>query len=242
MPQELETPELEATPEIKAGDAVYTIQDLAYEVLSTKDIGVELGMPIVNYLGEIYNLESYLDKDTAETIYSEVKADKPKYDTVTEALNELGLLDIEILEAEDFEYDSFVRDMLSTYQTGTGKTIKELIYMDSLIPGVFPFENNLDKIYRELDYTDDFTSLAKVYDNYGLLADSLPMEEQVKEQEVTDLPLEELREYTPSTIRDTIPPISNTVQPGLTGLVACIKPDAAAVVAWASGNKAAANQ
>ncbi len=237
MPQELESPELEATPEIKAEGAVYNIQDLAYEILSVDDIGVKRGMPLVNYLGEIYNLESYLDKDTAETIYSEVKADKPKYSTVAEALNELGLLDIEVLEAEGFDYDSFVRDMLSTYQTGTGKTTKELIYMDSLVQGVFPFENNLDKIYRELDYTDDFTSLAEVYDNYGLLADSLPL----KEEEITDLPLEELKEYTPSTIRDTIP-IPNTVQPGFNGLVVCITPDVAAAVAWASGNKAAANQ
>lgn len=238
MPQELETPELEATPDIEVNEMPYNIQDLAYEVLSIKDIGVELGTPLVNYLGEIYNLESYLDKDAAETIYSEVKADKPKYGTVAEALYELGIFDTEALEAEDFDYESFLNAMLSTYQTGTEKTTKELIYIDSLVPGVFPFENNLDKIYRELDYTDDFTSLAEVYDTYGLLADSLP----VKEQEMIDLPLEELREYTPSTIRDTIPPIPETVQPGLNGLVACITPDAAKAVTWASGNKAAANQ
>ena len=241
MPQELEIPELEATPEMKAEDAVYNIQNLAYEVLSVDDIGVKLGSLLVNNLGEMYGLE-YLDEDTAKTIYSKVKADKPKYDTVAEALNELGIFDTEALEAEDFNYDSFVRAMLSTYQTGTEKTTKELIYIDSLVPGVFPFENNLDKIYRELDYTDDFTDLTEVYDTYGLLADTLPMKEQVKEQEMTDYPLEELKEYTPSTVRGTIPPISNTVQPGLTGLVACIKPEAAAVVVWASGNKATANQ
>ena len=54
--------------------------------------------------------------------------------------------------------------------------------------------------------------------------------------------LEELKEYTPSTIRDTIPPIPETVEPGFNGLVACITPDAAKAVAWASGNKVAANQ
>jgi len=241
MPQELETPELEAAPEIKVESVTYSIEDLAYKILSVDDIGVKLGSLLVNNLSEIYGL-GYLDIDAAETIYSEVKADKPRYSTVAEVLNELGLLDIEALEAEGFDYDSFVKDMLSTYQTGTEKTTKELIYMDSIIPGAFPFENNLDKIYRELDYTDNFTSLAEVYDNYGLLADSLPMEEQVKEQEVTDLPLKELREYTPSTIRDTIPPLSNTVQPGFKGLAACITPDAAKAVAWASGNKAATNQ
>ncbi|NOQ38325.1 hypothetical protein GQ472_05550, partial [archaeon] len=209
MPQELETPELEAPQEIKVESTVYSIEDLAYKILSVDDIGVKLGSLLVNNLGEMYGLE-YLDEDTAKTIYSEVKADKPKYGTVAEALNELGIFDTEALEAEDLDYDSFVRDMLSTYQTGTEKTTKELIYMDSIIPGVFPFENNLDEIYRKLDNTDDFTSLAEVYDNYGLLADSLPL----NEQELADLALEPLREYTPSTIRDTIPPIPDTVQPG----------------------------
>ncbi|MCK4927097.1 MAG: hypothetical protein KAS11_01410 [Candidatus Aenigmarchaeota archaeon] len=237
MPQELETPELEAAPEIKVESVAYNIQDIAYEILSVDDIGVKLGSLLVNNLGEMYGLE-YLDEDTAKTIYSKVKADKPKYGTVAEALNELGIFDTKALEAEDFNYDSFIRAMLSTYQTGTEKTTKELIYMDSIIPGVFPFENNLDKIYRELDYTDDFTDLTEVYDTYGLLADTLPM----KEQEMIDYPLEGLKEYTPSTIRDTIPPIPDTVQPGLTGLVACITPDAAAAVNWASGDKATANQ
>ena len=237
MPQELETPELEAAPEIKVESVAYNIQDIAYEILSVDDIGVKLGSLLVNNLSEIYGL-GYLDKDAAETIYSEVKANKPKYGTVAEALNELGIFDTEALEAEDLDYNSLVKDMLSTYQTGTEKTTKELIYMDSIIPGVFPFENNLDKIYRELDYTDDFTSLAEVYDTYGLLADTLPMEEQ----EMIDYPLEGLKEYTPSTIRDTIPPIPETVQPGFKGLVTCITPDAAAAVNWASGNKAAANQ
>ncbi len=241
MPQELETPELEAAPEIKVESVAYNIQDIAYEILSVDDIGVKLGSLLVNNLSEIYGL-GYLDKDAAETIYSEVKADKPKYGTVAEALNELGIFNTEALEAEDFNYDSFVRAMLSTYQTGTEKTTKELIYMDSLVPGVFPFENNLEKIYRELDNTDDFTDLTEVYDTYGLLADTLPMKEQVKEQEMTDYPLEELKEYTPSTVRGTIPPIPETVQPGFKGLVACITPDAAKAVAWASGDKAAANQ
>ncbi|MCK5235004.1 MAG: hypothetical protein KAJ88_04115, partial [Candidatus Aenigmarchaeota archaeon] len=84
MPQELETPELEAAPEIKVESVAYNIQDLAYKVLSVDDIGVKLGSLLVNNLGEMYGLE-YLDEDTAKTIYSKVKADKPKYGTVAEA-------------------------------------------------------------------------------------------------------------------------------------------------------------
>lgn len=144
------------------------VMDVAEAILSVDGIGVAIGTENIDYLTELYNLES-IDAETIKSIYAEAKEKGPKYDTLTEALMDVGLLDADALYSTSFNYDSFVNCMISTYQVGTKKTIKELIELDDLAPGAFTFENNLNSIYNGLDNTHEFTSLLEVYNNHGLL-------------------------------------------------------------------------
>lgn len=145
------------------------VMAVAEAILSVEGIGVVIGTENIDYFTELYDLES-IDTETINEIYTEVKEDGPKYGTLTEALADVGLLDTDALYSTSFDYDSFIEGMLSTYQVGTKKTIKELIELDDLAPGAFTFENNLNSIYQSLDNTHEFASLLEVYNTHGLLA------------------------------------------------------------------------
>ncbi|NOQ55634.1 MAG: hypothetical protein GQ477_02390 [Nanohaloarchaea archaeon] len=171
-------------------------ESLAAKILSVKGVGEKIGYTIVNDFTDIYSLKS-IDKETISQIYSEVMENGPKYETFTEALNEMGILDTDALYSTGFDYGSFVEDMLSTYQWGTKKTINELIELDDITPDAFTFENNLDKIYRNLEDTCEFSSLAEVYKNHGLLTELiLPTETPV---DVMDTIVNSQKDYMPQT-------------------------------------------
>ncbi|MBW6461657.1 MAG: hypothetical protein K0B07_01255 [DPANN group archaeon] len=175
------------------------VMSVVKAILSVDGIGVKIGTENINYLTELYSHES-LNSETIKDIYAEAKEDGPKYGTLTEALADVDLLEIDALYSTDFNYDSFVESMLSTYQVGTKKTIKELIELGDRAPGAFTFENNLENIYQNLDDTSAFSSLLEVYNNHGLLATPVLPAEMNTEVSVPVIP-----ERTPDiTMQPTI--------------------------------------
>ena len=175
----------------------------ASEILSVKGIGEKIGSIIVNEFTDLYGL-GYIEKETISKIYSEVMEDGSKYDTFTEALEAMDLLNTDTLYSTDFNVDTLIEGMLSTYRWGSQKTMDEVSALGLFDKNLYDevlFKKELDKTYRDLEDTCEFASLIEVYNNHGLLAAPI----------LPDKTYADVTETTPVDVMETLMPQTTTM-------------------------------
>lgn len=150
----------------------HSAEQIATEIMSVDDVGVEIASSIMPGIEAIYSLE-YLDKDTIKLIYSELVKDgkpkrddgTPKYHSITEALESLEILDRRALYSPDFNYEGLIEDLFSAYQMGKKRVANELDELRTFVPvdidvyDIDPIEKYLDAKLKELDIVNSSVSL-----------------------------------------------------------------------------------